>query len=194
MHLAKLLAILVPLPVMFAGTNPIARFHWTGKLPPGQVIEVKGVNGGIQALPTDGEIVEVIANKTGQFSDPAQVQVKVVEHERGVTVCAVYPSVAETECQPGPVAANLNGSDVKVEFLVRVPAGVRFIGRTVNGVVEASRLDADAEGHSVNGDIRLSTSRGAQAETVNGSIRATLGNMPDSAKFATVNGGNWVSP
>jgi len=190
MRFARLLAILIPVPLMLAGINGPSTFHWTGKLPPGQVIEVKGVNGGIQAVPTGGETVEVIANKTGQFSDPSDVQVKVVEHDRGVTVCAVYPSVVgDGVCQPGPIAPNLTGNDIKVDFLVRVPKGIRFIGRTVNGMVEASRLEADAEAHSVNGDIHLSTSGAARAETVNGSIRAALGKVDDAAHFATVNGG-----
>lgn len=191
MQFARLLAILIPVPLLLGAINGPASFHWTGKLPPGQVIEVKAVNGGIQAIPTDGDEVEVVAQKTGQFSDPSAVEVKVVEHERGVTVCAVYPSIIKGDgaCQPGPEPPNLNGNDVQVDFLVRVPNGVRFIGRTVNGKVEASRLNADAEAHSVNGDIRLSTRGAASAETVNGSIRAVMGKIDDAAKFATVNGG-----
>jgi putative adhesin len=191
MQFARFLAILIPLPLMFGAINSPAGFHWTGKLPPGQTIEVKGVNGGIQAQPTDGDEVEVVAHKTGQFSDPSAVQVKVVEHEGGVTVCAVYPSIIKGDgaCQPGPEPPNLNGNDVQVDFLVRVPNGVRFIGRTVNGKVEAARLNADAEAHSVNGDIRLSTRGLARADTVNGSIRAVVGKVDDAAKFATVNGG-----
>jgi hypothetical protein len=191
MQFARLLAILIPVPLTLGAINGPAGFHWAGKLPAGQVIEVKGVNGGIQAQSTDGDEVEVIAQKTGQFSDPSAVQVKVIEHERGVTVCAVYPSIIKGDgaCQPGPEPPNLNGNDVQVDFLVRVPNGVRFIGRTVNGKVEASRLNADAEAHSVNGDIRLSTSGAGRADTVNGSIRAAVGKIDDAAKFATVNGG-----
>ena len=176
MQFLRFLTLLLQIPAVFAAINGPDTFHWAGKLPPGQIIEIKGVNGAIHALPAEGQTVEVIAQKTGQSSDPSEIQVKVLEHERGVTVYAVYPS-------------SLNGNDVDVDFLVRVPPGVRFIGRTVNGAVEASRLNADAEAHSVNGDIRLSTSGTARAETINGSIQAAIGKVIDAATFSTSNGG-----
>jgi DUF4097 and DUF4098 domain-containing protein YvlB len=85
---------------------------------------------------------------------------------------------------------NTHNNDVQVEFAVRVPAGVRFIGRTVNGDVEADSLAADAEVHSVNGKVRVSTTGAAQAHTVNGSIRASMGASAWSRplEFHTVNG------
>jgi hypothetical protein len=191
MRFARLLPLLIPVPMMFAAINGSAGFHWTGKLPPGQAIEVKGVNGDIHAMSADGDEVEVLARTSSQFSDPAEVQVKVVEHDRGVTVCAVYPSIVKGDgaCVPGPEPPTLNGNDVQVDFMVRVPNGVRFIGRTVNGKVETSRLNGDAEAHSVNGDIRLITLGSARADTVNGSIRAAMGRLDQTSKFATVNGG-----
>ena len=47
---------------------------------------------------------------------------------------------------------NTRDNDVEVEFEVRVPAGVRFVGRTVNGGVEAADLPDDAEAYTVNGE------------------------------------------
>jgi hypothetical protein len=37
---------------------------------------------------------------------------------------------------------NTHNNDVKVEFTVLVPQGVRFVGRSVNGDVEANSLAA----------------------------------------------------
>ena len=56
-----------------------------------------------------------------------------------------------------------------VHFDVRVPSGVGFVGRTVNGEVNAESLQSDAEAHTVNGSVRLTTSGLAVASTVNGS-------------------------
>jgi DUF4097 and DUF4098 domain-containing protein YvlB len=81
-------------------------------------------------------------------------------------------------------------NDVKVEFTVRVPEGVRFIGRTVNGSVEAQGLTADAEVYSVNGAVTVTSSGLARAETVNGSITAAMGRADWSGplELKTVNG------
>ena len=189
MQLLRLLALLIPAQMMFGGIGGSDTFYWSGRIPAGQIIEIKGVNGGIHAESTPNGVVEIIAQKASVASDPSEVGVLVVEHDGGVTVCAVYPSGSESPCQPGQNPSLLSGSDVQVEFLVRVPSGVRFVGRTVNGLVEAASLEADAEAHTVNGNIRLSTTGTAQAETVNGSINAALGKVAAPARLSTVNGG-----
>jgi DUF4097 and DUF4098 domain-containing protein YvlB len=77
-----------------------------------------------------------------------------------------------------------------VSFTVRVPAGVDFVGRTVNGGVEADGLTGDVVANTVNGGVRLSTAGKAQAETVNGSITAAVGQADgtEPLSFKTVNG------
>jgi DUF4097 and DUF4098 domain-containing protein YvlB len=74
---------------------------------------------------------------------------------------------------------------------VRVPYGVGFIGRTVNGEINGESLQGDAEAHTVNGSIRLTTTGSAVANTVNGSMNVTMGraDWPNGATFKTVNGG-----
>jgi DUF4097 and DUF4098 domain-containing protein YvlB len=168
-------------------------FRWTGKVAAGQAIEIKGVNGGITATGSAGGDVEVTAVKKGRKSDPTEVKVEVVEHAGGVTICAVYPSdAAANECVPGKGGRmNVRDNDVNVEFRVKVPAGVRFVGRTVNGGIEASGLKADAEAETVNGGIELDSTGTARAQTVNGGITARIGraDWDGTLKLETVNGG-----
>ena len=86
------------------------------------------------------------------------IEVQVVEHNGGVTICAVYPTVdgRPAQCRPGASSPmNSLNNDVNIDFTVRLPKGVRFVGRTVNGQVEAKSLEADTEGHTVNGNVRL---------------------------------------
>jgi DUF4097 and DUF4098 domain-containing protein YvlB len=172
-------------------------FHWTGKVAAGQAIEIKGTNGGITATGATGGEVEVTAVKKGRKSDPTLVKVEVVEHAGGVTICAVYPSSgAPNECVPGKGGRmQLRDNDVNVEFRVTVPAGVRFVGRTVNGGIEASGLKADAEAETVNGGVELDSTGTARAQTVNGGITARLGraDWDGTLTLETVNGGIDVS-
>jgi putative adhesin len=169
-------------------------FNWTGRLGAGQTLEVKGVNGPIRALAAGGAEARVTAVKTARRSDPASVEIKVLEHGGGVTICAVYPSTSgrkPNECGAGSEGRmNSHDNDVKVEFTVHVPAGVRFVGRSVNGAVEVRDVAADAEAYSVNGAVEVSAAGNVRAETVNGSVRARAGKADwnGTASFETVNG------
>jgi len=173
MLFSRMIVLLAASTALFGAVNTDT-FHWSGRVPPGQLIEVRGVNGSIHAEPAIGREVDVIAYKNGQQLDAGEIKVRVVEHDGGVTICAVYPSP---------------NNDVSVDFTVRVPKGVRFLARTVNGLVEANSLDAYTEAHTVNGNLRLSTAGTAQGETVNGSIIASVGMITEPLKFSTVNGG-----
>lgn len=170
-------------------------FTWHGSIPQGQAIEIKGVNGDIRAEAAGGNDVEVVAEKHARRDDPASVQIQVVPHAGGVTICAVYPSrdgAAPNTCQPGSGGRmNVQNNDVTVRFSVRVPAGVQFVGKTVNGQVDATQLNGDLDLSTVNGSITFSTTATARANTVNGSIRGRMGraDWSDRLEMSTVNGG-----
>ncbi|PYS82928.1 MAG: hypothetical protein DMF67_10930 [Acidobacteria bacterium] len=180
-------------------TNTLAaeqgEFRWHGSVAAGRVVEIKGVNGRIEANPASGGEVEVVAVKTARRSNPDDVRIEVVQHGDGVTICAVYPNVEGQEpntCAPGRGGhMSTRNNDTSVEFMVRVPAGVRFTGRTVNGGVEAHDLSGDVDASTVNGSVHVSTNGLARASTVNGSIVALMGraDWSDGLEFKTVNGG-----
>jgi len=178
----------------FLGPETKEEFRWHGAVASGGTVEVKGVNGAIRAEPAVGNEVEIVALKRGRRSSPRDVQVKVVPHDGGLTVCAVYPTsgfAAANECQPGSGGRmNVRNNDVSVDFTVRVPAGSDLVARTVNGGVQASGLRGRVEAHTVNGSVKLFTEDTAEVETVNGSIDAALGHTDwkDAASFRTVNG------
>jgi hypothetical protein len=169
-------------------------FRWSGRVDAGRTVEIKGVNGDVSAEPSQGSEVEVFAIKKGRRSDPKEVEIRVVEHGNGVTICAVYPSADSSrpnECVPGEGGNNnVRNNDVDVEFKVRVPQGVRFSGRTVNGGIKTGALGSDVDAKTVNGSIRISAAGIARAKTVNGSINASMGRADWSTplEFKTVNG------
>ena len=173
--------------------------RWHGWVPSGQVVEINNIHGNVRAEPATGDEIEVIAIKRGS-SDPAQVDINVVEHKGGVTICAVYPDADPDhpfDCRPshggGFRTASTSDStahirwenggggdvlltDLRVDFIVRLPKRLRFIGRTVDGDVSAHLLEQDVEAHSVMGDVRvdLNTTPGAEvrAESASGHINS----------------------
>ena len=182
----SLLSMFLAAPLTLFGAAGTGTFHWSGHVAAGQRLEVRGINGSIHAQPALGESVEVIAYESGREIDPAAIGVQVIESDGGVTIFAVPRSVPDClECSDGLQSGS---GDANVDFSVRVPTGVRFVARTVNGGVEAKSLNADMEAHTVNGDVVLSTTGAAQGETVNGSITASVGKIKDSLNFSTVNG------
>ena len=191
MYRILLAALLLVSPTFAAAQD----FTWHGLVGQGQAIEIKGVNGDVIAEPSGSNEVEVSAEKRARRDDPASVQIQVVPHAGGVTICAVYPSTRAdrpNECQSGDGGRmNVQNNDVTVRFTVHVPAGVTFVGRTVNGKVEATRLNGDLVLHTVNGSIHFSTTGTARADTVNGSITGAIGraDWTDRLEMSTVNGG-----
>ncbi|HEV7889037.1 MAG TPA: DUF4097 family beta strand repeat-containing protein [Pyrinomonadaceae bacterium] len=173
-------------------------FRWHEALAAGKVLEIKGINGNVEATPSSSGEVEVVAVKSSRRSNPDDVRIEVVRHSEGVTVCAVYPNAGgrANTCEPGSRGhMTVRDNDTEVSFTVRVPSGVRFNGRTVNGRVEANNLTADVEATTVNGDVEVTTTGLASAKTVNGSITVSMGSAAWSGdlEFKTVNGSIDVS-
>jgi hypothetical protein len=169
-------------------------FQWRGSVRQGGTIEVKGVNGAVTAVASTGPDVEVTAERHARRNNPEEVRLEVLEHAGGVTICAVYPSKdpgKPNECRPGNEGRmTVQNNDVRVRFAVRVPAGVRFAGRTVNGDVDAQGLTGPVALATVNGSTTFSTASYAEASTVNGSIRGVMGaaGWDEGLVFHTVNG------
>ncbi len=104
-------------------------FRWQGRVQAGQTLEIKGINGKVRAECSNGNQVEVVAEKRANRSDTKEVEIRVLEHAGGVTICAVYPSddpSRPNECVAGQGGRmNVRDNDVQVNFTVKVPAGVR---------------------------------------------------------------------
>jgi len=192
----KLRTSLAALAVLVASTGLAGaqEFRWQGAVQPGGAIEIKGVNGDIRAEASSTGQVEVTASKSARRSNPESVKIEVLEHAGGVTICAVYPSrdgSRPNECMAGSGGRmNVQDNDVQVRFTVRVPAGVRMIGRTVNGDIAASGLDAAVQLSTVNGSVNFGTAGSGSATTVNGSIKGSLGraDWTGALEFSTVKG------
>lgn len=162
-------------------------FRWSGALAQGKEIEVAGVVGDIRAVPSTGSRVEVVA----QMPD-GQVPVRVVEHEDGVTLCVVYPS-SDGRVRSNEGRCNNGGNTYnppRVDFTVRVPAGVRFSGRTVTGDVEARGLGGPVRAFSVSGGVDVEAVEVVRASSVSGNVRVAMARLPRDGqmRFSSVSG------
>jgi DUF4097 and DUF4098 domain-containing protein YvlB len=172
-----------------AGRAAADDFSWHGTLGQGGVVKILGDRGNIVAEPSTGGQVEVTGKKKGSDADLKGVDVRAVEENGKVTICAVYPG--ENRC---PGASNSPKdhpkNDARIDFTVRVPAGVHLVADTEIGKIEAKSLAGPVDARTVIGDIDIATSSYAQAASTNGNIAASLGSTAwtDAVRFETVNG------
>jgi hypothetical protein len=182
-------------------------FHWSGRLARGEQITVKGIIGDVRAEPAPGGEVTVTAVRRGRNAD--RVRIEVVRRSEGVVVCAVYPrddgeggrgwSLRQDDddddgrgeprdaCNRGNVS--VHGDGARVDFTVRVPAGVRVSMATVTGDVYASGLHSPVRAASVSGSVHVSSDGPVQATSVSGDVEATMGRTGgESLRFTSVSG------
>lgn len=177
-----------------AAVQSATDYRWAGRVAEGETVEIKGINGSIAVGMAQGRDVVVTAETRARRSDPESVRVERIEHRDGMTFCAVYPTPEgkrENECAPGSEGRmSTENNDVVVDFRVEIPAGVTLSVRTVNGAVEVRDIESDVFANTVNGDVEISTTGFAEAQTVNGSIDARMGalELRSGASFTTVNG------
>jgi DUF4097 and DUF4098 domain-containing protein YvlB len=171
-------------------------FDWSGRIAQGRAIEIKNINGTVEAVAGSGSVRVTAVKRAGSRGDVDDISFQTIEHAGGVTICAVYPTPdnarQDNECAPGRGGRmNTHENNVRVDFRVEVPAGVDFFGRNVNGSVTATTIDGDVEAYTVNGDVEASATGVVRGGTVNGSVDFVMGaaDWRDDLSVETVNGG-----
>lgn len=176
----SLLALAVAL--QSGGSEP---FVWKEVVPAGTTIEVRGIIGSIRAIAATGREVEVLGTRhRGRNGDPAAVEVRVIRDSSRIIICTIYPrddrwdqdrsdarrDACERAQDSGPRLRD--GNDTRIDYEVRIPAGVNFVGQTVTEGVVLSGLRGNAEGYSVAGDVRITDVRGkaVDAASISGNI------------------------
>src|SRR5262245_60172574 len=128
----RLLALIVAGSFVTAASLEAQDFKWHSAMASGKTLEVRGVSGRVRAMRATGNEAEVTAvKKAGRRGDPDDVEIKVMEDGDGVTICAVYPTrrSSQGECRSGGSHdENYRDTDVEVDFEVKVPAGIDFVG------------------------------------------------------------------
>jgi Putative adhesin len=173
-------------------------FAWSGTVREGHWVYVRSLNGPVRVEQGTGDKVEVRAEKRWRRGDPEDVRITVrqVGSAGGdVIICALWNDRSTCD-EDGYHSHNSwlpnfnNRNDVQVEFIVRLPAGVKINASTVNGGIEIDGATSNVVAHTVNGTVQAKSSGGpVSAHTTNGDIivrSAALNN--DRTEYTTTNG------
>ena len=173
-------------------------FSWQGSVPAGRWIHVKNLNGPIR-VERGGDRVEVRAERRwGRDGDPKRVRftAEKARDGQGMVICALWRETAR--CDEDSYESGRRGwSDDEgdrweaVDFVVRVPEGVKVDVQTVNGGLEVRGATAEVVARTTNGSVRAETLGGpVDARTTNGSIHASMRSVGSAREmdFRTTNG------
>jgi DUF4097 and DUF4098 domain-containing protein YvlB len=140
-------------------------------LEPGGRVEVSNVNGRIRVEPSEGNQVEIIAEKKGKGVSEEAAKQSVDQIQIKETVSG---STIRVETKTPRTSGLFHGS-TEVSYSVRVPAGAEVKFTTVNGGIELSRLTGRINAETTNGGITARDVGGAiDASTTNGGVDVEL--------------------
>lgn len=180
-----------------AGVLPLSAqdntLEWSERLGLGDVLEVKNITGNIRVVIADGSTAQVVAEKRGRRGDFDRIDIRIEQERDGVTICAVYDRSDRDGCDQNGDRRSDRDDDreirASVDFEVRLPPGVEFIGSSVTGDVEIRDVESDVTANTVTGDIDVSTTETAWASNVSGSINVEMGSTAwNDLAFNTVSG------
>ncbi|MDF1505001.1 DUF4097 family beta strand repeat-containing protein [Roseisolibacter sp. H3M3-2] len=180
------------------GRRETDAFTWQGSVPSGRWIHVRNLNGPIR-VERGGDRVEVRADRRwGRDGDPKRVRftAEKARDGQGMVICAIWTE--GTRCdEDGYDTGRRRWSDDEgdrwesVDFVVRVPEGVKVDVQTVNGGLEVRGATAEVVARTTNGGVRAETLGGpVDARTTNGSIFASMRSVGSARDldFRTTNG------
>lgn len=192
--MAALSAVVLAAPAGAQGTAD--DFSWSGRIPAGQWLYIRNINGDVTVDRATGSDVEVVATKRARRDgDPNRVRIEATKVAEGMLICAIWDPTSTCDERgyhnENRGRSNDNNGNVEVDFIVRLPAGVRANVSSVNGDVRVMGATAEVIAKTVNGDVDATTSMGpVRANTVNGDINVRMDALEgnEDLEFSTVNG------
>jgi hypothetical protein len=145
-------------------------------------VQIRGIYGTIRATSSADGMVHLEAHRV----DGTEVPIDIRENAAGITICV-------RECDSAGQRRNRGRTDEpEIDFVVRVPSGVRFAGATVGGEVEVEGLSSDVSVTTVEANVHIRKIAGypVQVTTVSGDVILDIPDG-DGAEFqaTTVSGG-----
>ena len=182
-----------------SGRSSDTPFTWSGTVREGRWVYVRNLNGPVRVEQGTGDKVEVRAEKRWRRGDPDDVKITVRQVGSGggdVIVCALWNERSSCDedgyhsHNDGWWGNNNNRNDVQVEFVVRLPAGVKVDASTVNGGVDIEGATSTVVARTVNGSVGARSTGGAvSAHTTNGDIMVRSAALDGArTEFTTTNG------
>jgi hypothetical protein len=119
---------------------------WQGRMRPGSTLALHGLDGEVRVDASEGSEVRVKLRRSRQApgadgaddEGPAARDVRILEHDHGVTVCAVRVA---------------SGAPRGVALEAEVPAGIGVMAATINGDVEIVGVSGNVQATTTNGQV-----------------------------------------
>ena len=174
-------------------------FHWSGHVDADRWVRIRDLSGYVRVERAPGNDVQITGHKSWRHGDPDRVRFVLQRTGPGqgdVLVCALWDD-QDSHCDEHGYDSHSHHhgwhdeDDVKADFTVQVPAGIKVLASTVNGDVEVSGTTRDVDASSVNGRVDATSDGGpVQASSVNGSVEASMQQLRDAARldYSSVNG------
>lgn len=163
---AAIVSSIVPAGTAAAQDRGTVDFQWQKRLPAGQKVSLRNINGNIAVTPASGDQVEVVGrNRYGS----GNVRVEVVESADGVVICALR---GDMRCDERGIRGRSHDGDdnwnrERMDLEVRMPRNLVLDVSSVSGDVTVTGVQTQVKANSVSGDVTIS---GAQTEVRAGSV------------------------
>jgi beta-lactamase regulating signal transducer with metallopeptidase domain len=151
---------------------PVDTFRWKGVVPAGRWVEVMARYSDVRVELSPSSSTEIIA--VHRSGGRGSYRVAMENPDGGARFCVVAAATPNSPvpCQSDRAVLRNGVPDTRVDFLVRLPAGVGISVHTGRGNVTADGVQSYVWGTSGRGDIRIVTTDLAEANAGAGSIYA----------------------
>jgi len=166
----------------FAADDVREEFHQTYPLNEQGRVHLENVNGNVHVITWDREEIKVDAVKRAKKQEHLDaVKIDVDANAERVRIKTKYPD--------SKFRGNKNNS-TSVDYTLTVPKASGLDGiSTVNGGIEIENVNGEVEASSVNGQVAAVGLAGeTKLSTVNGSVKASFGQLKKAASLSSVNG------
>jgi hypothetical protein len=166
------------------GGRELAKDQWTKTytLAQGGQLEIVNTNGSIRTEATDGDVIEIVADRTARATTPEAAKELLQKLEMREQAA---PDRVSIEVRL-PVRGN-----VEVQFVVKVPRTAALRLSNTNGKIVVAGAQGAVRAEVTNGSVTGRGLRGAvDASTTNGSVTLDIDMVAkDGIKVGTTNGG-----
>jgi hypothetical protein len=161
----------------------------TYNIPPDGRLEILNINGVIEAFPSTGTQVEVVARREVRAGSDEAAQALLAKVQMIEEVAADHVKIelkTDPDSEPGELRRR---NPVSIAYQVGLPPGLTVSLRTENGAVRLENVQGQFTVASTNGPlVGKGISGSVDAATVNGGIQMELTSVTGDSKVVTVNG------